>query len=255
MPQRRVFVSHIHEEAAVAGIIREWVTDVFSGYGVTAFLSSDRDALPAGRKWLDVVRENLDGSEALIAVLSPQALARPWPNIELGAAWIRGIAVMPFCHSGLRTDALPRPFGDFQGINIDADNPGRDLLGGVADALKVKHPGKLDFALFKRQLVEAAGSVRHAEAASAPAPAAPDLPEEQVRILRFLAEMMNSGREEVHMEELAGGANVKPASLKFHVNSLHDRDFVHIAYYHGGPDVSLRPDGSQWLLEHNLMPE
>jgi TIR domain len=135
------------------------VIDAFSGSGVTAFLSSDRQSLPAGRKWLDVVKANLERSEAAIAVLSPEALKRPWPNIELGAAWIREIAVISFCHSGIRASDLPRPFGDFHGVNIDNEDPGRDLFGGVADALKLHHPNNLDFPRFKREVATAARGI------------------------------------------------------------------------------------------------
>jgi hypothetical protein len=55
--------------------------------------------------------------------VSLTSLNRPWPNIELGAGWIR--------------------------------------LGGVADALKAEHPANLDFAKFKAQVLAAAVAVRH----------------------------------------------------------------------------------------------
>lgn len=252
---RRVFVSHIHEEAALATVLRDWVIDAFKGSGVTAFLSSDRQNLPAGRKWLDVVKANLEGSEAAIAVLSPEALKRPWPNIELGAALIRGIAVIPFCHSGIHAADLPRPFGDFHGVNIDNDDPGRDLLGGVADALKLQHPERLDFPRFTREATAAAHGVKYAAAAPAPQPTR-DLPEPQVRILQYLAARTNAGEDEVPMEEVAVGAQLKPASLVGHAEALHERDFARKDYYMNGVIcLRLRPDGADWLERHDLMPE
>jgi hypothetical protein len=251
---RRVFVSHIHEEAALATLLRDWVIDAFKGSGITAFLSSDRQSLPAGRKWLDVVKANLEGSEAAIAVLSPEALKRPWPNIELGAAWIRDIAVISFCHSGARSGELPPPFGTFHGVNIDNDDPGRDLLGGVADALKLQHPERLDFQRFKREATAAARGIRYAAAEPAAQPGV-DLPEAQVRILQYLAARINAGEEEVPMDEVAIGAQLKPASLVGHAQALHERDFAHKDYYSSGVvSLRLRPDGSDWLERHGLMP-
>jgi TIR domain len=142
-------------------VISGWVTDAFKGHGVMEFVSSDRQHLPPGRKWRDVVMQNLEGSEVLVAVVSPTSLKRPWPNIELGAGWIRGIPVIPFCHSGVRANQLDPPFGDFQGVNADNEDPGTDLLGGVADALKAEHPANLDFAKFKAHVLAAAGAVKH----------------------------------------------------------------------------------------------
>lgn len=163
---RQVFISHIHEESAVAAVIREWVNKVFEGSGVTAFLSSDRDDLPPGSKWLDVVMGAVASSGVMIAVLSPESLRRPWPNIELGAAWTHNVTIIPFCHSGARADALPRPFGDFHGVNIDAVDPGRDLLTGVAAALRVKLSNTLSFARFKADITASAADLEPQAAAS-----------------------------------------------------------------------------------------
>jgi hypothetical protein len=252
----RVFVSHIHEEAPVAGVIRNWVNDAFTGSGVTAFVSSDRRDLPAGRKWLDVVKENLDGSKVLIAVLSPASIKRPWPNIELGAAWLKEIAVIPFCHSGIRLRNLDRPFNDFHGVDVEADDPGRDLLAGVADALGVKHPENLDFAKFKAEVLTAAGRVRLGAAAEAPQAARPLLPEPQARILLHLAMRANEGQDEVDMEELSVRAGIKPASLIGHTRVLHDQHFARITWYpNGSTTMRLQPRGSTWLEENGLMPK
>jgi len=258
---RGVFVSHIHEEAAVASVIREWINDAFRGHGVTAFVSSDRDDLPAGRKWLDVVREKLDACEVLVAVLSPAALQRPWVNIELGAAWIRGITVIPFCHSGNRAEQLDRPFQDFQGVDIDNPDPGWDLLAGVADALKLQHPARLDFATFKAELLAAAASVRGSadEPASVRPPDAQELSDEEVKILQALAAHANRtssyNDEAVHIDLLPALSGVRPARLKFFLDRLKERDFVHVSYYSGGPDVRLLADGAGWLERKRLMPD
>jgi hypothetical protein len=255
---RRVFVSHIHEEAALAGVIRTWVEDAFDAYSVKAFVSSDRRDLPAGRKWLDVVRGNLEDCAVLIAVLSPTSIKRPWPNIELGAAWIGGVTVIPFCHSGIKAAQLDRPFGDFHGVNIDNKDPGRDLLGGIGDALNIKHPTKLHFDDFNAQLRAAAAATEHEAPAAAPSRlVGPDLPEEQIHILRSLAAATDSGglgEEGIHIDALAANARVSPARLKYHLNELQERDYLHVRYYTGGPDVVLLPDGAGWLIKHDLMP-
>jgi hypothetical protein len=166
---RRVFVSHVHEEAALATLLRKLVIVGFKAHGVTAFLSSDRESLPAGGKWLDVVRTNLAGSEVLIALIGPESLKRPWPNIELGAAWIKDITVIPFCHSGIHASDLPRPFSDFHAVDIDANDPARDLLGNVAHALKIEHCDYSHSSDFKRDFTAAAQGVKYESERGTPA--------------------------------------------------------------------------------------
>ena len=91
----RVFVSHIHEEAALGAVIKGLIEDVFRGHGVVAFLSSDRQDLPAGRKWIEVIERELDQAKVVVSLLSPTSLRRPWVNIELGAAWIKHRHISP----------------------------------------------------------------------------------------------------------------------------------------------------------------
>jgi hypothetical protein len=46
------------------------------------------------------------------------------------------------------------------------------------------------------------------------------------------------------------------ASFQNHAAQLQRRHFIHIAYYSEiPPDISIQPPGSQWLEEHDLMPE
>jgi hypothetical protein len=49
--KKGIFISHIHEEAKLGAVVKEWVGDAFRGSGINAFLSSDKGDLPAGRKW------------------------------------------------------------------------------------------------------------------------------------------------------------------------------------------------------------
>jgi hypothetical protein len=116
-----VFISHIHEEAALGDKVKALIEDVFDRDGVRAFLSSDMRDLPAGRKWLTEISEQLEQCRVVVSLLSPTSLIRPWVNIELGAGWIKGLRVIPLCHSGLLVRALPQPL---QGVWCRGPGPG-----------------------------------------------------------------------------------------------------------------------------------
>src|SRR2546423_14585668 len=98
----RVFISHIHEEAALGAVVSSCIKDAFHASSVTTFLSGDAQDLPAGRKWIEVIEQELDQAAVVVALLSPGSLRRPWGNIERGAAWLRHGPVIRIGHPDLR---------------------------------------------------------------------------------------------------------------------------------------------------------
>jgi hypothetical protein len=113
-----VFISHIHEEAAIAQVIKDLIESSFAGQ-CDVFMSSDSHDNPAGEKWLDRVKEALNSASVLLILCSPLSLHRPWINFETGGGWLRDISVMiPICHSGLTKGGLPIPMSTFQALNL-----------------------------------------------------------------------------------------------------------------------------------------
>jgi hypothetical protein len=249
-----VFISHIHEEAALGDAVKAIIEDVFGSHGVHAFLSSDIDDIPPGRKWLDEITRQLDDARVIVSLISPASLMRPWVNIELGAGWIKGLRVIPLCHSGQRVSGLPRPFHDFSGIGLDQDDAPKRLLAGIADGFGIAHPTRLAFADMLKELRDIAAGIKTPIASpTAPGNQEPDLHSDQVKILRVLAQMADSGIQESplgHLPVQAGEA------FTHHIDALKARRFVHISYYaNGEQEVRLLPGGSKWLLDHNQIPD
>jgi hypothetical protein len=155
-----VFISHVHEEVGLGAVIKEWIEDAFRGSGVRAFLSGDRGDLPPGKKWLDVIEETMGRSRVMVSLISPLAIGRPWINIELGAAWIRKLPVIPVYHSGLTASELPRPFQDFNGVSLGSIKAGSQLIEGLADALGLSHPKKLPLDKFREEMLASLATPR-----------------------------------------------------------------------------------------------
>jgi hypothetical protein len=86
-----VFISHIHEEAALGTVIKNNLEDAFSGR-VEAFVSSDPRDNPGGDEWLNKIRSELKHPQnrMLVSVLSPASISESWISIEAGATWILG---------------------------------------------------------------------------------------------------------------------------------------------------------------------
>lgn len=134
---RRVFISHVHEEKGIAlalqGLIYAQLGGTGGGGHVKVFLSSDKFQWRAGEDWLKRVRTELSRAETLVAVLSRRSLARHWVNLEAGAAWVLDRTIIPAIHSDLTTAELPRPYSDFNVVDLQSDphhllrSLGRDL--------------------------------------------------------------------------------------------------------------------------------
>jgi hypothetical protein len=254
--KKGIFISHIHEEAKLGGRIKFWATDAFAGSAVTAFLSSDDKDLPAGRKWLEVIERQVSEAGVMVSVLSPTSLARPWVNIELGAAWINHVPVIPLCHSGLTIAKLPRPFGDFNAIELTQDNAASRLIDGIADALQLAHPKKLQFDLCLKELRSAAAKSELVQVLAATATPASDRPPEQIAILQMLARFGNEyGDEYVDGPDAPGMCALKPMVFKHHAEQLDEDSLITSSYWGEGMHYKITGDGAGWLIEHGLMPE
>ena len=108
MAKKRVFISHISSEAQLSQHLKQRIERDFLGL-VDIFVSSDQKSIQAGSKWLEEVDKALRSADLQIVMCSKESVGRPWVNFEAGAVWLRGIPVIPFCHSGLHLSDLPVP--------------------------------------------------------------------------------------------------------------------------------------------------
>jgi len=139
-------------------------------------------------------------------------------------------------------------------VELDSDDPGRDLLGGVAEILGLEHPENLDFSRFKAAALAAARATNQSPTEVTRAAISVGLPKGQVLILQLLARALNDGVEELPMGEISSGTGIPPAHLLHNAQALHDRDLARIEYGMHENAMRLRPEGSAWLAENDLMP-
>ena len=116
MTSKMIFLSHIHEEKALAILVKQALEEEFSGF-VDVFVSSDGTSIPAGSNFLKRIEDGLADCVGAIYLISPASVKRNWINFELGAVWIRNamsirsgaseIPALPICHSGATPGGLP----------------------------------------------------------------------------------------------------------------------------------------------------
>lgn len=97
--------------------------------------------------WLDQIYDELKSSKIVILMLSKRSVKSPWINFEAGAAWILDRRLIPVCYGGLSRQSLPKPYDNFQGLDVRTE--AHRLLNtiGKCTAQKPESPGAFYIAL------------------------------------------------------------------------------------------------------------
>lgn len=127
----KVFVSHVSEDSELASVIKKWVEASFLRL-FEVFVSSVPGDITAGNQWFQSLERELNDSKVILVICSPTSVDRLWINFEVGAGWIKGIPVIPICHSGMTKGALPMPLVFFQGLDADDENFVSELMSALA---------------------------------------------------------------------------------------------------------------------------
>ena len=139
-PQKKiVFISHIHEEKDLAIAFKELVEASFLNM-IEVFVSSDGQSISMGDKWLDNISYALKTCAVEIMVCSTISIQRPWIHFEGGAGWVRGIPVIPLCHSGMTPSLLPIPLKLLNGGVASDSNSVKGVLAVLAQGVEFQCP-------------------------------------------------------------------------------------------------------------------
>jgi hypothetical protein len=150
MPKLRVFLSHLTVEAKLADIISRHFSRDFIGL-IHVFASSDSTSVPVGSKWLTEIVDALGEADVHMILCSAESVNRPWINFEAGAARLRGIPIIPICHTGFTPARLPVPLSESEGIEAASPEELRSLYKTIADMLGADVPD-IDFLAFAAEI-------------------------------------------------------------------------------------------------------
>lgn len=154
MSATSLFVSHISEEAKVAALLREMLEEDFL-HMVTFFTSSDIGSIGAGQEWLGAIGRAMDEARLVLVLCSRASVHRPWVQFEVGAAWMKGVPIVPVCHSGLRVADLQMPLSLRQGVELGTQAGLERLYAAVAKELGLPRTPPLRDAAAKLERIAA----------------------------------------------------------------------------------------------------
>jgi hypothetical protein len=108
----RIFVSHATADKWIAKVLCEKL----EAAGASTF-RDDRD-IDGGDDIPDRLREEIERSQELIVLLTPQSVSRPWVLMEVGGAWIRGIRIVAVRYH-VEVDAIPATIKSKKSIHLN----------------------------------------------------------------------------------------------------------------------------------------
>ncbi|MCU5687083.1 toll/interleukin-1 receptor domain-containing protein [Bacillus cereus] len=144
MEKPKIFISHITEEKDLARMLKEEISKAFLGLP-EIFVSSDDESISIGSRWLDRIDDSLRDSQIILILCSQNSVKRPWINFEAGAGWIKGIPVVPICHTDMDPVQLPIPLNMLQAIKGNAKKDLEKVMDLVAKQLGAKITPQLDY--------------------------------------------------------------------------------------------------------------
>lgn len=189
--KKKIFISHINEEALLAVHLKKWIEGAFAGQ-CDVFVSSHPKDLPAGTKWLEAISKALESASVLIVLCSPASISRPWINFEAGCCWNREIPIIPVCYSGQRRDNLPPPLSSLQSLELEEGKFSEELIYALGGHLAIKPTSEIDYQYINKELVKAASSAATAVSPK-PSPAVPQDLERDIANFKMLDAIANEG--------------------------------------------------------------
>ncbi|WP_186370720.1 toll/interleukin-1 receptor domain-containing protein [Shouchella miscanthi] len=133
----KIFFSHASKDES-------FVTSLIDLIQVTLELKRDEffytsgGEIRSGDKWLDRIRVELDKSDLVVAIVTPNFLESSYCHIELGASWIKELKVVPIMVPPTNKDSLadtPFNFSHVQMTILESEESLRTLLRDIRDNL------------------------------------------------------------------------------------------------------------------------
>lgn len=127
-----VFISHSHSDQNVASALIDLLLSALELEEKEVRCTSvPGHQLPFGKTISQQLKDDINTSTAIIALLSRESIRSPWVPFELGASWAFGKIIVPVLGSGVTGDQLPGPLAEYPYIQVDSP----DAFSRVTDAI------------------------------------------------------------------------------------------------------------------------
>lgn len=116
-----LFISHATSDAEFANAIKQEIDKVFANW-IAVYCTSSPGTIPPGKDWLEDIENKLNLAKAVIVIITPVSIERPWLWFELGANWMKGkkggCRIYPLCAREIDVGNLPPPLDRLQALSM-----------------------------------------------------------------------------------------------------------------------------------------
>ena len=116
-----LFISHATSDGEFANAVKQEIEKVFAN-GISVFCTSSPGAISVGVDWLSDIEHKLGVAQAVIAIVTPVSIERPWLWFEIGATWSKGRSgdckIYPLCAAEIQLSNLPSPLDRLQALSM-----------------------------------------------------------------------------------------------------------------------------------------
>lgn len=129
----RIFVSHAHDDADLAGRLVAVLRHGLCGIDAADLRCTSQSAhgLLPGEQLSSTLRSNVTAARAVVGLLTPHSLASPYVLFELGAAWGAGV---PIVAVRVGTARSAGPLDEYLSVSPTDEDAVEGLVLGVARA-------------------------------------------------------------------------------------------------------------------------
>jgi hypothetical protein len=117
----KLFISHATTDGDFANAVKQEIEKVFAN-GVDVFSTSSPGTIQVGADWLQDIESKLNTTQAVIVIVTPVSIERPWLWFELGATWSKGRSgdcrIYPLCAPEVDMGNLPSPLDRLQALSM-----------------------------------------------------------------------------------------------------------------------------------------
>lgn len=116
-----LFISHASSDGEFSNAVKQEVEKVFAN-GISVFCTSSPGTIPVGVDWLSDIEQKLGATQAVIVIITPVSIERPWLWFEIGATWSKGRSgdcrIYPLCAPEIDLSQLPSPLDRLQALSM-----------------------------------------------------------------------------------------------------------------------------------------
>jgi hypothetical protein len=131
-----VFISHAVTDQPIAKVVHDEIRRIFAD-GVEVFASSVPGVIKPGSEWLKEIRDSLNAATAVIVIVTPTSINRPWVWFEVGASWSKMEdgegKILPVCVPEIDKGSLPEPLGRLQAMSLGSASETKEVFASLIE--------------------------------------------------------------------------------------------------------------------------